>query len=112
MAAPAADDGGQGQRGLIGCLAFSPSQSLFACGSYGRSLGLYPREGGGAVALWPRLPAAPTHLRFSPCGTRLYAGGRKDRHILCWDLRVPDRPLLALPRRVATNQRVTFDLDP
>ncbi|XP_058280392.1 telomerase Cajal body protein 1 [Hirundo rustica] len=104
--------GGQGQRGLIGCLAFSPSQSLFACGSYGRSLGLYPREGGGAVALWPRLPAAPTHLRFSPCGTRLYAGGRKDRHILCWDLRVPDRPLLALPRRVATNQRVTFDLDP
>lgn len=36
----------------------------------------------------------------------------QDRHILCWDLRVPDRPLLALPRRVATNQRVTFDLDP
>ncbi|XP_059728651.1 telomerase Cajal body protein 1 isoform X4 [Haemorhous mexicanus] len=104
--------GGHGQRGLIGCLAFSPSQSLFACGSYGRSLGLYPLEGGGAVALWPRLPAAPTHLRFSPCGTYLYAGGRKDRHILCWDLRVPERPLLALPRRVATNQRVTFDLDP
>ncbi|XP_032940144.1 telomerase Cajal body protein 1, partial [Catharus ustulatus] len=104
--------GGQGQRGLIGCLAFSPSQSLFAAGSYGRSLGLYPLEGGGAVALWPRLPAAPTHLRFSPCGTHLYAGGRKDCHILCWDLRVPDRPLLALPRRVATNQRVTFDLDP
>ncbi|KAM4876242.1 telomerase Cajal body protein 1 [Sylvia borin] len=104
--------GTEGQRGLIGCLAFSPSQSLFACGSYGRSLGLYPVEGGGAVALWPRLPAAPTHLRFSPCGTRLYVGGRKDRHILCWDLRVPDRPLLALPRPVATNQRVTFDLDP
>uniref|UniRef100_A0A8C3NME6 Telomerase Cajal body protein 1 n=1 Tax=Geospiza parvula TaxID=87175 RepID=A0A8C3NME6_GEOPR len=104
--------GSHGQRGLIGCLAFSPSQSLFACGSYGRSLGLYPLEGGGAVALWPRLPAAPTHLRFSPCGTHLYAGGRKDRHILCWDLRVPERPLLALPRRVATNQRVTFDLDP
>ncbi|XP_053824547.1 telomerase Cajal body protein 1 [Vidua chalybeata] len=104
--------GGEGQRGLIGCLAFSPSQSLFACGSYGRSLGLYPVEGGGAVAFWPRLPAAPTHLRFSPCGTHLYAGGRKDSHILCWDLRVPERPLLALPRRVATNQRVTFDLDP
>ncbi|TRZ09293.1 hypothetical protein HGM15179_017812 [Zosterops borbonicus] len=104
--------GSQGQRGLIGCLAFSPRQSLFACGSYGRSLGLYPLEGGGAVAFWPRLPAAPTHLRFSPCGTQLFVGGRKDRHILCWDLRVPDRPLLALPRPVATNQRVTFDLDP
>ncbi|XP_068854777.1 telomerase Cajal body protein 1 [Aphelocoma coerulescens] len=104
--------GGRAQRGLIGCLAVSPSQSLLACGSYGRSLGLYPLEGGGAVAFWPRLPAAPTQLRFSPCGTRLYAGGRKDRQILCWDLRAPERPLLALPRRVATNQRVTFDLDP
>ncbi|XP_075597697.1 telomerase Cajal body protein 1 [Balearica regulorum gibbericeps] len=104
--------GGQGQPGLIGCLAFSPTQPVFACGSYGRSLGLYPLEGGGALALWPRLPAAPTHLRFSPDGNRLYAGGRKDRHILCWDLRSPERPLLGLERRVGTNQRVTFDLDP
>lgn len=104
--------GGQGQRGLIGCLAVSPSQPVFACGSYGRSLGLYALEGGGALALWPRLPAAPTHLRFSPDGARLFAGGRKDTHILCWDLRVPERPLLAMERPVATNQRVTFDLDP
>ncbi|XP_075345814.1 telomerase Cajal body protein 1, partial [Mycteria americana] len=104
--------GGQGQRGLIGCLAFSPTQPVFACGSYGRSLGLYALEGGGALALWPRLPAAPTHLRFSPDGNRLYAGGRKDHQILCWDLRRPERPLLGLERRVATNQRVTFDLDP
>ncbi|XP_064293702.1 telomerase Cajal body protein 1 [Phalacrocorax carbo] len=104
--------GGQGQRGLIGCLAFSPTQPLFACGSYGRSLGLYAMEGGGALALWPRLPAAPTHLCFSPDGNRLYAGGRKDRHILCWDLRRPEHPLLGLERWVGTNQRVTFDLDP
>ncbi|XP_069655878.1 telomerase Cajal body protein 1 isoform X1 [Haliaeetus albicilla] len=104
--------GGQGQRGLIGCLAFSPTQPVFACGSYGRSLGLYALEGGGALALWPHLPAAPTHLCFSPDGNRLYAGGRKDHHILCWDLRCPERPLLALERRVGTNQRVTFDLDP
>ncbi|XP_074991166.1 LOW QUALITY PROTEIN: telomerase Cajal body protein 1 [Calonectris borealis] len=104
--------GGQGQRGLIGCLAFSPTQPVFACGSYGRSLGLYALEGGGALALWPRLPAAPTHLLFSPDGNRIYAGGRKDRHILCWDLRRPERPLLGLERHVGTNQRVTFDLDP
>ncbi|KAM4643500.1 LOW QUALITY PROTEIN: uncharacterized protein AAGF69_015237, partial [Amazona ochrocephala] len=104
--------GGQGQRGLIGCLAVSPSQPVLACGSYGRSLGLYPLGGGGALALWPPSPAAPTHLRFSPDGTRLYAGGRKDTHIRCWDLRLPERPLLAMERHVATNQRVTFDLDP
>ncbi|XP_065715172.1 telomerase Cajal body protein 1 [Patagioenas fasciata] len=104
--------GGQVQQGLIGCLACSPSQPLLACGSYGRSLGLYPLEGGGALALWLRLPAAPTHLRFSPDGTLLFAGGRKDTHIRCWDLRFPERPLLAVERRVSTNQRVTFDLDP
>ena len=34
------------------------------------------------------------------------------QHILCWDLRRPDAVLMALERRVATNQRVTFDLDP
>lgn len=36
----------------------------------------------------------------------------QDTHIRCWDLRSPERPLLAMERRVATNQRVTFDLDP
>ncbi|XP_054028833.1 telomerase Cajal body protein 1 [Dryobates pubescens] len=121
--------GGQGQRGLIGCLAVSPSQSLVAAGSYGRSLALYPLQGGGALAFWPRLPASPTHLRFSPDGNLLYAGGRKevgrvwtrslspwprpqDTHIRCWDLRRPERPLLAMERKVTTNQRLTFDLDP
>ena len=74
---PLCSDGGQGQSGLIGCLAVSPAQELFCCGSYGRSLGLYPMGGGGPVALWPHLPMAPTHLRFSPDGVLLYAGGRK-----------------------------------
>uniref|UniRef100_A0A8V5GU45 Telomerase Cajal body protein 1 n=1 Tax=Melopsittacus undulatus TaxID=13146 RepID=A0A8V5GU45_MELUD len=104
--------GGKRQGGPIGCLAMSPSQSVFACGSYGRSLGLYALGGGGALLFWPRLPAAPTQLLFSHDGLRLYVGGRKDTHILCWDLRLPDRPLLAMERHVTTNQRVTFDLDP
>ncbi|XP_033928128.1 telomerase Cajal body protein 1 isoform X2 [Melopsittacus undulatus] len=104
--------GSKRQGGPIGCLAMSPSQSVFACGSYGRSLGLYALGGGGALLFWPRLPAAPTQLLFSHDGLRLYVGGRKDTHILCWDLRLPDRPLLAMERHVTTNQRVTFDLDP
>ncbi|XP_062368147.1 telomerase Cajal body protein 1 [Cinclus cinclus] len=154
---------GKGQRGLIGCLAFSPSQSLFACGSYGREPGAVP--GGRGAGPWRSGPASqlrPLTCASAPagltctwgggrwvwfvgvasvrvwhtklgvgfdgclplrwvwlCGRGLWPDGRvpgspspQDRHILCWDLRVPDRPLLALPRRVATNQRVTFDLDP
>ncbi|KAK2511255.1 hypothetical protein Q9966_016684 [Columba livia] len=102
--------GGQAQQGLIGCLACSPSQPLLACGSYGRSLGLYPLEGGGALALWLRLPAAPTHLRFSPDGNRLFAGGRKDTHIRCWDLRFPERPPAG--RGAARQHQPARDLRP
>lgn len=29
-----------------------------------------------------------TTMAFSGCGTRLYSGGRKDKEIICWDLRV------------------------
>lgn len=27
-------------------------------------------------------------MAFSGCGTRLYSGGRKDKELICWDLRV------------------------
>ncbi|KAJ8246838.1 hypothetical protein GJAV_G00255950 [Gymnothorax javanicus] len=103
----------QGQTGIISCMAFSPSQSLYACGSYSRTAGLYSCQDGTLLALLPsRQQGGLTHLCFSPDGTRLYTGGRKDPEILCWDLRDPGQILFSLNRNVATNQRIYFDLDP
>uniref|UniRef100_A0A6Q2XDV9 Telomerase Cajal body protein 1 n=1 Tax=Esox lucius TaxID=8010 RepID=A0A6Q2XDV9_ESOLU len=104
---------GPGQTGIISCMAFSPCQSVYACGSYSRTAGLYSCQDGSLLALLPpRHHGGVTHLAFSPDGQHLYTGGRKDPEILCWDLRDPGKVLFSLKRTVATNQRIYFDLDP
>ncbi|KAM9400695.1 LOW QUALITY PROTEIN: telomerase Cajal body protein 1-like [Salvelinus alpinus] len=101
----------QGQCGIISCMAFSPCQSVYACGSYSRTAGLYSCQDGSLLALLPpRHHGGITHLAFSPDGHYLYTGGRKDPEILCWDLRDPGKVLFSL-KKVATNQRINFDLD-
>lgn len=47
---------------------------------------------------------------FSLDGIRLYSGARKDNELICWDLRVPGRPLFCLQRQSNTNQRIFLDL--
>ncbi|XP_043860031.1 telomerase Cajal body protein 1 [Dromiciops gliroides] len=101
----------QGQSGIISCIAFSPTQPLYACGSYGCSLGLYSQEDGSALALFAGHHGGITHLCFHPDGNRLFSGARKDAELLCWDLRQPGQLLLSLNREVSTNQRIYFDLD-
>ncbi|XP_004310657.2 telomerase Cajal body protein 1 [Globicephala melas] len=102
----------QGQSGIISCIAFSPTQPLYACGSYGRSLGLYTWDDGSPLALLGGHQGGITHLCFHPDGNRFFSGARKDAELLCWDLRQPGRPLWSLSREVTTNQRIYFDLDP
>ncbi|XP_019871413.1 telomerase Cajal body protein 1 homolog isoform X1 [Aethina tumida] len=51
-----------------------------------------------------------TTMTFSLDGFRLYSGARKDKELICWDLRVPGRPLFTLQREVSTNQKITIDL--
>ncbi|XP_024604187.1 telomerase Cajal body protein 1 [Neophocaena asiaeorientalis asiaeorientalis] len=102
----------QGQSGIISCIAFSPTQPLYACGSYGRSLGLYTWDDGSPLALLGGHRGGITHLCFHPDGNRFFSGARKDAELLCWDLRQPGRPLWSLSREVTTNQRIYFDLDP
>ncbi|XP_026884248.2 telomerase Cajal body protein 1 [Electrophorus electricus] len=103
----------QGQSGIISCMAFSPFQAVYACGSYSRTVGLYSCDDGSLLALLPqRHRGGLTHLLFSPDGHHLYTGSRKDPEILCWDLRDPGQVLFSLPRTVRTNQRIYFDLDP
>uniref|UniRef100_A0A8C9DQ68 Telomerase Cajal body protein 1 n=1 Tax=Prolemur simus TaxID=1328070 RepID=A0A8C9DQ68_PROSS len=102
----------QGQSGIISCIAFSPTQPLYACGSYGCSLGLYAWDDGSPLALLGGHQGGITHLCFHPDGNRFFSGARKDAELLCWDLRQPSHPLWSLSREVTTNQRIYFDLDP
>nr|KAF6417653.1 WD repeat containing antisense to TP53 [Molossus molossus] len=102
----------QGQSGIISCIAFSPAQPLYACGSYGCSLGLYAWDDGSPLALLGGHQGGITHLCFHPDGNRFFSGARKDAELLCWDLRQPGYPLWSLSREVTTNQRIYFDLDP
>lgn len=51
-----------------------------------------------------------TSMAFSLDGFRLYSGARKDKEIICWDLRVPGRPMFCVPREVNTNQKISIDL--
>uniref|UniRef100_A0A8P0NI36 Telomerase Cajal body protein 1 n=2 Tax=Canis lupus familiaris TaxID=9615 RepID=A0A8P0NI36_CANLF len=101
----------QGQSGIISCIAFSPAQPLYACGSYSRSLGLYACDDGSPLALLGGHQGGITHLCFHPDGNRFFSGARKDAELLCWDLRQPSHPLWSLSREVTTNQRIYFDLD-
>ncbi|XP_016141124.1 telomerase Cajal body protein 1 isoform X2 [Sinocyclocheilus grahami] len=102
----------QGQTGIISCIAFSSCHSMYACGSYSHSAGLYSCEDGSLLALLPaRHHGGLTHLLFSPNGYHMYTGGRKDSEILCWDLRDPGQVLFSMHRNVSTNQRIYFDLD-
>ncbi|EHB04498.1 Telomerase Cajal body protein 1 [Heterocephalus glaber] len=102
----------QGQSGIISCIAFSPTQPLYACGSYGRSLGLYAWDDGSPLALLSGHRGGITHVCFHPDGNRFFSGARKDAELLCWDLRQPSHPLWSLSREVTTNQRIYFSLDP
>ncbi|KAM4035178.1 LOW QUALITY PROTEIN: telomerase Cajal body protein 1 [Anomaloglossus baeobatrachus] len=100
-----------GQPGIISCLAFSPSQDIYACGSYSRCLGLYSYEEGVTLAVLHGPVGGVTHLLFSADGRCVFSGGRKDPEILCWDVRHPGRVLTSLRRNVTTNQRMYFDME-
>ncbi|CAL9694388.1 unnamed protein product [Knipowitschia caucasica] len=103
----------RGVTGIVSCVSFSSSRALYACGSYSCGVALYSCQDGAPVAVLPtRHQGGLTHLVFSPDGTYLYTGARKDPEILCWDLRAPDKVLFSLQRNVGTNQRIYYDLDP
>ncbi|XP_046574729.1 telomerase Cajal body protein 1-like [Haliotis rubra] len=102
----------QGQCGIISCIAMSPTeQGLYAAGSYSRSIALYHEPKGDMACMFQGQQGGVTHIMFSPDGTKLYAGGRKDPEIVCWDLRKPGTILFVALRQVQTNQRIYFDLD-
>ncbi|KAG0417578.1 hypothetical protein HPB47_005481 [Ixodes persulcatus] len=98
-----------GQPGIISCFAFGP-QGIYAAGSYCKTVAMYSESDGQLQFMLSGHQGGVTHLRFSPDGTRLYSGGRKDFEILCWDLRNLGKVLFCMKRTVTTHQRMYFDL--
>nr|CAD7587841.1 unnamed protein product [Timema genevievae] len=107
------------QYGHIGCISVNPAMpKIYAVGSYAKTLvlfscssaGLYCEPDGAMLCILQGHTGGVTHLQFSPDGTKLYSGGRKDTEILCWDMRYPGTFLYTMHRTVQTNQRVYFDL--
>lgn len=77
-----------GQKGLISCLSFNPDLSgCYAAGSYDKSIGVYVEDMKGVALELTGLNFGVTHLKWSPCGRYLWAGGRASKEISCWDLR-------------------------
>nr|CAD7423597.1 unnamed protein product [Timema monikensis] len=99
------------QYGHIGCISVNPAMpKIYGVGSYAKTLGLYCEPDGAMLCILQGHSGGVTHLQFSPDGTKLYSGGRKDTEILCWDMRYPGTFLYTMHRPVQTNQRVYFDL--
>ncbi|XP_020630480.1 telomerase Cajal body protein 1-like isoform X3 [Orbicella faveolata] len=102
----------EGQNGIISSIAFSQDNSgMYALGSYSKSVGVYSDSDGELIFLLQGQQGGVTHVMFSPDGTKLYSGGRKDDEIICWDVRNPGTVLYCMMRSVDTNQRVYFDID-
>ncbi|KAG8229176.1 hypothetical protein J437_LFUL009893 [Ladona fulva] len=74
--------------------------------------GIYAEPDGSHLAQLTGHIGGVTHLRFSPDGTKLYSGGRKDPYVHCWDMRKLGQALFLMERDVETNQRITFDISP
>ncbi|CAH0393710.1 unnamed protein product [Bemisia tabaci] len=100
-------------KGIISCIAFSPvAHQIMAAGTYSKALGLFSLDDNSLMCTLNGHRGGLTHIMFSPDGTKLYSGARKDHEILCWDLRNPGSILFSLIRTVETNQRIYFDLSP
>jgi WD40 repeat protein len=101
-----------GQRGIISCLAFNPDMSgMYAAGSYARTTCIYSESDSELLLTLEGQSGGVTQVQFSPDGRYLYTGGRKDNHILCWDIRNTQNILHRFERVVTSNQRVGFDID-
>jgi len=101
-----------GQRGLMSCLASCPTEpELLAAGSYGGGVGLYSTNESDCLLQLQGDANGVTQVMFGRDGNTLFAGGRKDNDIICWDFRHTAQPLARMHRACDTNQRIQFDID-
>ena len=68
--------------------------SIYAVGTYSRGLAVYLEPQPHTLCYLDGQKGGITYLKFSPDGTKLLAGGRKDNEILIWDMRNPGSILI------------------
>ena len=100
----------EGQKGLISCLAANRDGTIYAAGSYDRTIGLYSAAAGERLALLPA-SSGVTQVTFAPDGILLLAGERKSTALVGWDIRCTAAPLFTCRRELNTNQHLQFDVD-
>lgn len=64
---------------------------MYAVGTYNRGLAIYLEPQPSTLCYLNGQKGGITHIKFSPDGTKLLAGGRKDNEILIWDMRNPGK---------------------
>ncbi|KAK7090560.1 telomerase Cajal body protein 1-like [Littorina saxatilis] len=102
----------QGQRSILSCFAAHPTDpSVMAAGAFNGDVAIYDIPSGTMTMMFEGQSGGITHVTFSKDGNYLFAGGRKNPEINCFDIRNPEKVLYVLYRYVATNQRIYFDLD-
>ncbi|XP_072395877.1 telomerase Cajal body protein 1 homolog [Diabrotica undecimpunctata] len=97
----------------VSCLVASPAQpGIVAIGTWKNTIDLVSQSDGSFRHLCKLNghKGGITTMAFSLDGFRLYSGARKDKEVICWDLRVPGRPMFCLAREVNTNQKINIDL--
>ena len=65
--------------------------SIYAVGTYSRGLAVYLEPQPHTLCYLDGQKGGITYIKFSPDGTKLLAGGRKDDEILVWDMRNPGK---------------------
>jgi hypothetical protein len=102
-----------GQKGLISALAFNPDYSgAYAAGSYAHSVGIYVENIPECALLFGNIEFGVTCMKWSPCGHYLWVGGRNNDNIHCYDIRSTQSIVGTVQRKLSSNQRMTFDIDP
>ena len=102
-----------GIKGLISCISFNPDRSgAYAVGSYSNSMGIYTEGSPACVLEITKLDSSISSIQWSKDGCYLWASGRRNQHIMCWDVRYTRQEVGRVARDAGSNQRIGFDIDP